>query len=351
MQSNGIKIIKRTSIIIVMIVALLCVAFGTLFHKEIKALASLERIENTTLFSMEYHGDYGLDEFMVQGARTDADVVEFVSKQLLKGIPLEFELPDFGCSTFAAQTPDGEYIFGRNFDFQPTPILVLKTYPKNGYASISTVDLDFLGYGDDNLPTDASLLEKVIVLAATYAPMDGINEKGLSIAVLQIFDEPTHQNTGKSGITTSTAIRVILDKAATVQEAIDLLKQYDMNASAGSNYHFQIADASGKTAIVEYINEEMIILDGARCATNFLLTPGEWNDKGEGYDRYEIVASTLETTANILTEQQGMDLLESAILNDPEWPTQWSAVYNNTRGTVNYCIHRNYENVYSFSIK
>ena|GEM_PF-6887864 len=46
-----------------------------------------------------------------------------------------------------------------------------------------------------------------------------------------------------------------------------------------------------------------------------------------------------------------MILLKSVVLNDEEWPTQWSAVFNNTRKTVNYCIHRNYEKTYSFSIR
>ncbi|MFT3904371.1 MAG: linear amide C-N hydrolase [Niabella sp.] len=345
------KTLKRIGLILLAIVIAAGTFLYAMFHKELKALSTLKRVESTALFSMEYHGDYGLDEFLKQGARTDAEVVKFVSKKLLKGIPLEFELPDFGCSTFAAQTPDGDYIFGRNFDFKPTPILALKTYPQNGYASISTVDLDFLGYGKDNLPTNAGFLDKAVILASAYAPMDGINEKGLSIAVLQIFDEPTKQRTGKLGLTTSTAIRMVLDKAAIVSEAINLLKQYDMNASAGSNYHFQIADASGNTAIVEYINNKMSVLNGARCATNFLLTPGEWKDRGEGYDRYDTLATTLAKTNNTLTEKEGMGLLKSAVLNDEEWPTQWSAVFNNTRKTVNYCVHRDYEKTYTFSIR
>ncbi|MBX2953885.1 MAG: linear amide C-N hydrolase [Leadbetterella sp.] len=343
--------IKRVGWLLVGVIMAAGIFLYALFNKEIKTLSTLSRVENTTLFSMEYRDDYGLDEFLEKGARTDAEVVEFVSKKLLKGLPLEFELPDFGCSTFAAQTPDGDYIFGRNFDFKPTPILVLKTYPESGYASVSTVDLDFLGYGNHNLPTDAGFLDKAVILASAYAPMDGINEKGLSIAVLQIFDEPTRQSTGKLGLTTSTAIRMVLDKAATVDEAINLLKQYDMNASAGSNYHFQLADASGNTAIVEYINNEMKILEQAQCATNFLLTPGQWNDKGEGYDRYDTLKATLGRTKNTLTEQEGMMLLKSVVLNDEGWPTQWSAVFNNTRKTINYCIHRDYKKTYSFSVR
>lgn len=339
------RIIKITGILIITLLLISAVAIYATFHREIKALSSLEQIDNKGIFTMEYSGDYGLDEFLKQGASSDADVVEFVSKYLLKGIPLQFDPPNFGCSTFAAKTPEGDYIFGRNFDFTPTPVLILKTYPKNGYASVSTVDLAFIGFSEDNLPTNSEIYNKVMILAAPYAPMDGINEKGLSIAVLQIFDEPANQKTEKSDITTSTAIRMVLDKAATTSEAVALLKQYDMHASAGSNYHFQIADATGNTAVVEYINNKLIVLD-LTCATNFLLAPGQWNDKGDGYDRHEIITCTLNDTKNTLTENLAMDLLQKVSLDD----TQWSVVFNNTKLSAVYCIQKDYNSTYSFSI-
>lgn len=81
---------------------------------------------------------------------------------------------------------------------------------------------------------------KIITLAAPYAPLDGVNEKGLAVAVLRIGDEPTNQDTGRTDITTTTAIRLMLDKAANVDEALELLAQYDMHSSAGSCYHFQL---------------------------------------------------------------------------------------------------------------
>ena len=117
--------------------------------------------------------------------------------------------------------------------------------------------------------------QKLITLAAPYAPLDGINEKGLAVAVLRIADEPTDQDTGKTDITTTTAIRLMLDKAATVDEAVSLLEQYDMHSSAGSCYHFQLADAAGNSAVVEYIDNEFVVLkadEGYQMATNFLLS-------------------------------------------------------------------------------
>lgn len=85
-----------------------------------------------------------------------------------------------------------------------------------------------------------------------FASLDGINEKGVSIAVLTLDSLPTRQNSGKPKINTSLAIRLVLDRAASTQEAVDLLGSYDMVAMAGRDYHFFINDASGDSRVVEY---------------------------------------------------------------------------------------------------
>ena len=67
----------------------------------------------------------------------------------------------------------------------------------------------------------------------------------------------------------------MLDKAKNVDEALALLSSYDMHSSANSCYHFQICDASGKSVVVEYVDDEMKVVypdKNYQCATNFLLT-------------------------------------------------------------------------------
>ena len=79
-----------------------------------------------------------------------------------------------------------------------------------------------------------------------------MNGKGLAVGVLLIDAKPTNQNTKKVDITTTTAIRLMLDKAKNVDEALKLLSSYDMHSSANSCYHFQICDSSGKSVVVEW---------------------------------------------------------------------------------------------------
>ncbi len=51
-------------------------------------LFSLEKIDDYGAYQMTYYGDYGFDEFLEVGALSDKDIEEFVTKRLLKGIPI-----------------------------------------------------------------------------------------------------------------------------------------------------------------------------------------------------------------------------------------------------------------------
>ena len=324
------------------------VAVFALFGHELATLGSIEKVNDYPLYTMTYDGDYGIDEFIAQGgASNDGELIQFVVNRIMKGLPITIDLPDLACSTFNAMTPEGDALFGRNFDLSFSPGMLVRTDPADGYASVSMVNLGFLGYGEDKLPED--LVSSLTTLAAPYAPLDGMNEAGLAVGVLLIDTDPTDQQTDKVDITTTTAIRMMLDSCATVDEAVALLEQYDMHSSANSCYHFQIADASGASVVVEYIGNEMSVLEpgdattmgalsGAagvtyQAATNFLLTPGEY-DFGHGQDRYETLMSTLSAASGVLAEDEAMDLL-AAVAQEPhlnsrgeESATQWSVVYN-----------------------
>ena len=73
---------------------------------------------------------------------------------------------------------------------------------------------------------DESTKMKLASLTAPYICLDGLNEKGVSIAVLTLDSDPVHQNTGKPAIATTLAIRLVLDRAASTEEAVELLRGY-----------------------------------------------------------------------------------------------------------------------------
>lgn len=305
-------------------------------------------------FSAVCHtGDYGFDEFLLKGgASSDKEVVSFLTENLLAGVELEFADELFGCSTMAVRTPDGKSLFGRNFDWNHCESMVVLSRPENGYASISTVNVDFMGQG--GLVGMALRIDEIKIVAALYAPLDGMNEKGLAISVNMIQDSATiEQNTEKPDITTTTAIRLLLDKAATVEEALELLGQYDMHASMGMMVHFALADSNGRSVSVEYVNNEMIVTE-TPVLTNFYLAEGEKQGIGtsQSHARYDMLMEQLEEN-EIMSEEDVRDALGSVSKgNFGEFEsTEWSIVFNQTDGQATYYHRENYEKGYAFSIE
>lgn len=356
MKEKTSKLLKWIGIsLLALIIAAVGILYG-MFHHEISTIQSKEKLDEYPLYAMEYDGDYGFDDFLETGASSDKELVDFVVKKLLKGLPIEINIPSLGCSTFLAHNEEGEAIFGRNFDLSYSPAMMVKTKPENAYASISMVNLGFMGYGEGKLPD--SFFSSITSLAAPYAPLDGMNEKGLMVGVLLIPTEETNQQSDQVDITTTTAIRMMLDHCATVEEAVAMLKQYDMHSSANSCYHFHIADASGDSVIVEYINNEMKLVEPTenyQAATNFLLTPGDY-DFGKGQDRYDTLITALQDHKGVLSESESMELLK-AVSQEPHTTdngsvssTQWSVVYNAKTLEAVVTMGMNYEQTYHFSL-
>ena len=320
----------------------------------------MEADTETGIYNIDYAADYKLDQLLEEGGVNNEDeLAKYILRIMLKGLPIkiEYSVPELACSTFIAETPEKGYIFGRNLDNQVTDLAVVKTNPKNGYKSISVVNLSFLGYNETYTPE--KILDRIVTLGSAYFPLDGINEKGLAIGVLQLQAPPTNQQTDKVDIGTTLAIRILLDKAATVKEAVDMLKNYDMHASANGCFHIQIADATGARVVVSYVNNEMVVtkMEGNyQAATNFYLhdVPFEYEKQGE--DRYEILVTNLQKKNGILTPEEGMNLLHKASLTDTEpdeegrvYSTQWSALYDLTKKELTLCVDRNYETKYTYT--
>lgn len=106
---------------------------------------------------------------------------------------LLFDGNPFGCSTLAVKDENGNSLFGRNFDWNTCDAMIIQNLPEQGYASISTVNMDFITVSGISL---SSLPDEIQALAALYAPLDGINEMGLAVSVNMIQDSDTICPTG-----------------------------------------------------------------------------------------------------------------------------------------------------------
>ena len=342
------------------LLVILCIAAG-MFGKLGLTVAGMKCDAENGVYVINYREDYKLGQLLEEGGVTTQDeLAKYLIRILLKGLPvnIDYDVPSLACSTFIAGTPEGGWVFGRNLDNQETDLAVVKTAPKDGYRSVSVVNLSFLGY--DKSHTPEKLLDRIVAMGAPYFPLDGINEKGLAVGVLQLQADATNQDTDKVDVDTTLAIRILLDRAADVEEAVTLLRQYDMHASAGGCYHFQIADATGRSVVVEYIGDEMTVVEkqnGFLAATNFYLSDVPFDYEAQGMDRYEGMKETLTEKGFILTKEEAMALLQKVALTGTapdeqgrSYSTQWSSVYDLNAPSLTLCADRDTDVVFHFSV-
>lgn len=303
---------------------------------------------------VRFNGSYGFDGFLEQGgAESDQGVLKYLTSTLISETDnLLFEGPAFGCSTISVKNKEGGYYFGRNFDWDKCEAMAVISYPDYGYASFSTVNRDFIKQGAG--PVSNLLGDETITIAALYAPLDGMNEKGLCVAVNMIQDKDTiSQDTDKPDITTTTAVRMLLNKAATIDEAVELLKQYDFHASMGYMVHLAVADSTGKSITVEYVNNEMQVIE-TPILTNYYLAEGEKNGIGtkQSHTRFDILESALNENASMDNTQVKNTLGSVSKGNFGEFEsTEWSVVFDQTALTAAYYHRENYNKEFLFRLE
>ncbi|MBQ9902743.1 MAG: linear amide C-N hydrolase [Clostridia bacterium] len=326
----------------------LVVAAAVLLYGPVKTISTIERIDDG-IYKITYSQDYKLDKALKANIRTEDEFLKFVSDNFYFGIPVKANQDYVACSTFLTENPGGGYIAGRNFDYSETDLLTVYTKPDKGYASIGMVPLGSVNIGIKDGIQAESTMGKFLMLAAPYLCVDGMNEKGLMVAVLDLNPPSIRQDTGKPKINTMIAVRMLLDRAANVEEAIHMLEQYDFNSMSRMAQHIYLADAQGGSAVVEwrFTNEwgqkngfERKITRSPVC-TNFWLCDGETEGK---CNRFDTLTKRL-TEKPVNTPEDAMQNLDAASVS---W-TQWSCVYQLSDFSVNIVLDNNHSKVFSIS--
>ena len=298
--------------------------------------------------SASFSGDDKFEEFLSQGgASSDAEVTQFLTSKLLADVAVNGT--SFGCSTLAASSLDGHRLFGRNFDWQACNALVVTAKPTNGYTSISTVNLGFISQNSGALG-NALDQNDVRVLAALYTPLEAMNEKGLAVSVNMIQDSTSiSQSTDKPDLTTTTVVRLLLNRAANVDEALALLREYDLHASMGMMIHFALADTTGRAVVVEYIDNQMVVTE-TPVVTNFYLAEGAKHGIGtqQSHERYDILTQALADHPTMTMEdvRDAMDSVSKDNFNEFE-STEWTTVFDLHSGAAHYYTNHQ-QNIYSY---
>lgn len=340
--------------------------FAALYGRRLQTCASIREIQRYDdgygLYTMDVTYDYNLDRIIHADYEDSQGYVKAVLAEALPLVPMNIEVPSFGCSALQLETLEGTWLTGRNYDLKlDTSAMLVHCAPKGGYESLAFAALDNLGAND---PTK-SLAKRLACLAAPYVCLDGINEKGVTVSVLTLDSEPTVQRTGKPTLSTSLVMRLVLDRAASTDEAIALLRQYDMLALMGRDYHFFISDAAGKSVAVEYdldTPDRTLTVTPTDVITNFYVMYGQdvllRNERtryGHGIDRYEMILDVLCRENGAYRRKTVWDALQKASqLPNPEdvtSNTQWSIVYDNSHRTAEITVRRHWDDRYLFRLK
>ncbi len=359
------KIVGRILLALLGLLILCAVAFVCMYAGRLRTLSTIEKMSDYAdgydLYRMEIQYDYDLDAIIDYGIVDNQSMFDAILKEALPLLPISMKAPSFGCTAFQLTETGGDVLMGRNYDFKKnTSAMLVYCTPKDGYRSVAFAALDNVSA---NAP-QASISKKMATLTAPFICLDGMNEKGVSIAVLVVDSEPVNQNTGKPKIFTTLAIRLVLDRAASTEEAVALLREYDMFASSGKDYHFYINDASGDGRVVEWDCESEtreLVATPVDVVTNFYtiyedrVLPNQRNGiYGHGKERYDAVLKVFANQAGAHTNQTAWDALIAASQephsDEVTSNTQWSIVYNNTDLTAQIVLRRNWEDVYQYDL-
>ena len=327
--------------------AILFIAFIFLFpltstadHNEpqsdrLKTIQSLKKLDDFPLYTMRFYGDYDIPHYAAKGSPPEI---------AQDGIPSGMISP-WACTCFSAKTEQGNQLLGRNFDWSTHPALLLFTDPPGRYASVSMVDISYLGYSQSETPDK----NPGALLRSPFLPFDGMNEKGLAIGMMALPSAHGPNDPQKQTVSSLMIIRLMLDHAKNVDEAIAVFENFNIDFQGGPPLHYFITDRAGNSAVVEFIDQKISVLRKKQpwqVATNFILTGLSPERSLASCWRYKKAWETLENQAPMDSLSNALNLLEDVSQGN----TIWSVVYDTTSMDILVIMGRKYDQVHEFSL-
>jgi penicillin V acylase-like amidase (Ntn superfamily) len=164
------------------------------------------------------------------------------------------------CTRLVYHGVDGHIITARSMDWKTDVATHLWAFPR-GMARI--------GESGPNSLRWTSRYGSVIATGYDISTTDGLNEAGLMANVLWLVESeyPEFNRRSKPGLTLAAWAQYVLDNFATVDEAVNALRREPFTLVTdkvpGENrlatLHLSMSDASGDSAIIEYIGGKQVI--------------------------------------------------------------------------------------------
>jgi len=156
---------------------------------------------------------------------------------------------------------------------------------------------------------------------------------------------------GKKSILHPILMRRMLDYCKNVDEAIELAKSFNLKSPLPDNdYHIMVADKSGRTVVLEWVNNVMNVVE-SNHGTNYYLSRKD--NYGYGQDRDAVLVEELNKKQT-MDEKDVLALCEKVAQNPYKKQyvgfTQWSSVYNLNKKSLKLCIFLDYDKQYEYTI-
>ena len=335
------RIIKFTALSLAAVLAAGVITAAVVLRGRIASILSVKQVADE-LYTMNFQQDYHLDKALSSDIKSKNDLMRFICDDMLFGYQMKSGGIRYACSAFSTQTADGEKLVGRNLDFNGIETLSLYTHQSGSYASIASADVSIAGIGKYQGVPFSSTEGKIALLASPYLCVDGMNEKGLSVSILDVDMGELHQDTEKPDLFMLVAVRLLLDRAANVDEAVDLLRQYDIHSGHGWTQHLFIADAGGSSVVVEWDKESMKTVESCACTNFQLSSKSAQENPTEMCERFNTINKWLEKKPENSADD-AMELLRNVSVSF----TQWSCVFHLEDFSVDYAIDCDFQKIYT----
>jgi penicillin V acylase-like amidase (Ntn superfamily) len=164
------------------------------------------------------------------------------------------------CTRFVYHGVDGQVITARSMDWKSDMATNLWVLPKG---------MDRNGEAGPNSIKWTSKYGSVVATGYDVSTTDGVNEAGLEANLLWLVESqyPPFGKDSKPGLTIAAWAQYVLDNFASVEEAVAALKKEPFSIVTDNvpgedrltTLHLSLSDASGDSAIVEYLEGRQVI--------------------------------------------------------------------------------------------
>ncbi len=190
------------------------------------------------------------------------------------------------------------------------------------------IDLAYLNLNRSDLEL-TSLIERVPLLFTPYYLMDGMNRHGVAVSDMSVPHAEPPVNPKKPAIIQSTLMRMILDYAKTADEAVDLVRAFNVQF-VETQEHLMVADASGHFRIIEFIDGEVRVTPAEQSwqvCTNHTVWQKSERENDESCERYHTGSNAAERLGGAVEYDDASRVITSMSVDN--W-TMWTSVYNLT---------------------